>query len=91
MTQVASELAHLPNAQSIIRVAFVGTTSSTLSGLSTAADISDGWGAYGTTLSAFAVPWNGYLVQLLNETTGASFVYVNPTTNDESPTNCADV
>lgn len=71
MSRIVSDLERLPNFTAI-RIAFVGTNAAPLRGLSTAADISHGWGPHGVTLSVFATFFgeSGYLVRLLNDTTG---------------------
>jgi hypothetical protein len=74
-SRIAGDIGHLDNYGKIHRVFFVGTTSKTLHGIETAADLSTGWHQYGTTLSAFAVPWPGYVVQLYNEVTGRNMGY----------------
>jgi hypothetical protein len=72
MSRIVSDLERLPNFTANHRVVFVGTNAAPLRGLSTAADISHGWGPHGVTLSVFATFFgeSGYLVRLLSDTTG---------------------
>lgn len=70
MNRIAFTIEKLPDFSNIKKLYFVGTNSNSLQGLSTASDLSNGYNSYGTTLSIFAIPWNGYLVQFFNEITG---------------------
>lgn len=70
MNRIVGDIEKLPEFKTIHSLVFVGTTPTSLRGLKSAADLSDGWNSYGTTLSLFAIPWNGYLVQFFNEVTG---------------------
>ncbi|MBZ9600771.1 hypothetical protein [Phyllobacterium chamaecytisi] len=70
MNRIAQDIGHLDNQDKIRKIAFIGTTVSSLANIHTGADFSTGWHTYGTTLSIFAVWWPGYLAQLYNEVTG---------------------
>ncbi len=75
MESIVYSLEKLPNFRDVKKVAFVGTSSSSLSGLTTGSDVSDGWGQYGTTFSIFDLFFSqdNYLTQYLNETSGYEF------------------
>jgi hypothetical protein len=75
MSRIAVDLERLPAFQTVEKVMFVGVNTGPISRLATAADISRGWGAYGTTISVFAAFFGeqGYLIHLLNETRGYRF------------------
>jgi hypothetical protein len=81
MTRIATDIASLDNEASVQRILFIGTNTSSLARIDTAADFSDGWHTYGTTLSVFAVWWPAYLVQLYNEVTGSQMAFA--TTPDQ--------
>lgn len=70
MTRVAAAVGALDKATPMKKISFVGTNTSSLKNIATAANFSHGWHEYGTTLSTFAVMWPGYLLQLYNEVTG---------------------
>ncbi|MCE3268190.1 MAG: hypothetical protein K0R49_442 [Burkholderiales bacterium] len=70
MNRIASDIGHLPDYAKIKRLGFVGTNNSSLSMISSSADLSTGWNNYGITLSLFAVQWNSYLNALYYEVTG---------------------
>jgi len=75
MNRIAVDIDALANVSTVNRLLFIGTNNTPLNGIATAADLSNGWHAYGTSLSVFAVPWPGYLTQLYNELTGLRFGY----------------
>lgn len=70
MTRIAYAVGSLERSEPMQRIAFVGTTTTSLTQIATGADFSDGWHNYGTTLSVFAVYWPAYKIALYNEVTG---------------------
>jgi len=81
MTRIAADVEHLSDFPSIARILFIGTNPAPIQKLSSGADLSNGWHAYGVTLSAFAVPWPEYLNQLYMDVTG--YLYMGYATEME--------
>jgi len=88
INRIAVDVEHLPDYKNIRRMIFFGTNSSPLSRLSTAVDLSAGWGPYGVTLSSFAIPWSPYLVRLYDEVTGGNFAMVGEGESDQFKQMC---
>lgn len=73
MNRIAGDIEKLSNFKEMHSLVFIGTNSSSLRGLRSAADLSNGWNSYGTTLSLFAIPWQGYMASFLYQITGYEF------------------
>lgn len=91
MNRIVMRLERLPGYESARSVEFVGTNSTSILGLNTAADISHGWGAYGSTYSSFAAFFGEkvYLQHLYREVSGRVPPTWNQTNHDVARKTCA--